>query len=67
MIESVKAYFKIPNKILQKKSGTFVLETYNSKNCFSVIEFFENYPLRGEKNKSFEYFRSHMVSKHNKK
>ena len=67
MIESVKAYFKIPNKILQKKDGTFVLETYNSKNCFSIIEFFESYPLKGEKNESFEYFRAHMKLKYNKK
>lgn len=67
IIESIKSYFKIPNKILQKKCGTFVIETYNSKNCFLIVEFFERYPLRGEKNKSFERFKIHMESKYNKK
>ena len=67
IIDSIKTFFEIPNKVLQKKCGTFVLETYNSRCCFQVSNFFENYPLKGEKMVSFSRFKDHLYLKYAKK
>jgi hypothetical protein len=64
LIESIKSYFELPNKIqLQKKSETFVLETYNLRCCLKIINFFDTYNLRGEKGASFDKFKKHVFKK----
>jgi hypothetical protein len=67
IIDSIKTFFEIPNKILQKKCGTLVIETYNSRCCLKVAKFFENYTLKGEKNVSFDFFKKHLYLKYVKK
>ena len=59
----IKNYFELPNKILLKKCGTHVLETYNLKCCTKIIDFFNNYPLKGHKKVSFELFKIHLEGK----
>jgi hypothetical protein len=63
LLNSIKVFLKLPNKVFQKKCGTSVLETYNSRCCFRVIEFFEDYPLKGEKYISFTRFKNYLQSK----
>lgn len=64
IIDSIKTFFEIPNKILLKKCGTLVIETYNSRCCLKVARFFENYTLKGEKKVSFDFFKKHLYSKY---
>ena len=64
IIDSVKTFFEIPNKVIQKKYGTLVVETFNSRCCFKVSNFFEKYPLRGEKISSFNRFKTHLYLKY---
>ena len=63
IIESIKEFFDLPNKILKKKCGTYVLETYNVKCCVNIINFFDKYKLLGDKLNSFHVFKKHVLSK----
>jgi hypothetical protein len=67
IMNSIKTFFEIPNKILQTKCGTLVLETANSRCCFKVLKFFESGSLKGEKRISFNRFKGHLYSKYDKK
>jgi hypothetical protein len=66
VLESIKNYFELPNKITKKKCGTFVIETYNTKCCFKILHFIEKYQLKGQKSVSFGHFKNHLISKYSK-
>jgi hypothetical protein len=64
IIESIKTFFKLPNKIrTQKQTKFFIIETYNTRSLYQIINFFEQYSLRGEKSGSFQLFKNYFNSK----
>lgn len=56
LINLIKLFFNLPNK-LREKENFFIIETYNKKSIIKIIEFFNNYNLKGEKKESFELFK----------
>lgn len=63
VLESIKKYFKIENKIYLKKNNFFLLEVFKSSILHNILEHIEKYPLLGAKNNSFQIFKKEIYSK----
>jgi len=57
IIKSIKYKFLLPNKIQQKANGLYVIETYNRASLNRIITFCDT-KLKGEKQKSLDYFKT---------
>jgi len=58
VLELIKKYFNIDNKIQEKKNNFYLLEVYKNSILVNIIKHFENYPLLGFKNVSFQKFKN---------
>lgn len=56
ILEAIKEFFQLPNKIQSKKNKMYVLESGHRSSLKRLIEFFEEFPLMGEKKNSYERF-----------
>lgn len=56
LMEMIKNYFSITNKVNNLHKKYFVIETYKKKNLLSLISHFKNYPLLGNKSQSLIKF-----------
>ena len=66
IMESIKTFFEIKNKIVRhKRSDVLEIEVGNRRCCFKVADFFEKYPLKGQKKVSFDLYKQHIESKYN--
>lgn len=63
ILESIKEWFLLPNKIQVKKGNFYVIETYSLQKCLLIIDFIDNYKLHGEKVLSFDIFKKHVLKK----
>ena len=62
IIELVKKWFIMPNKIQSKADGMFVIEGSNRQMLARVIQFFSSHPLLGEKYIQFLRFQASFES-----
>lgn len=56
LIEAIKEYFKINNKVKTMHNKLYILEVYNKEVLLKIITHCTNNPLLGEKSKSLETF-----------
>lgn len=42
IIDAVKTRFALPNKVIEKRCGTYIIETYNRKSIDRLLEFCQN-------------------------
>ena len=56
IIESIKKYFQLPNKIQLKKNDFYLIETSNRISLNNIIDLIKKYHLKGEKLESFKKF-----------
>jgi hypothetical protein len=57
LIESIRNYFQIENKIRNPNKNFWSIETYRRTTLYNIIKHFDNYPLLGEKLISFSKFK----------
>lgn len=60
IIEVIKKYFDIKNKILIKKNNLFLLEVYNKSSLLNIINHCTSFSLIGYKNTSFIKFKENF-------
>lgn len=58
LIEGIRLFFQMPNKIQSKANNMFVVEGAQRFMLANLIEFFENHQFLGQKKESFEKFKS---------
>ena len=56
IINSIKIYFKIENKLRNPYDNFYLLEVYKKEKLKFIINHFLNYPLLGEKHESLKKF-----------
>jgi hypothetical protein len=56
ILEAIKEFFQLPNKIQSKKNKMYVLEGGHRSSLKRIIGFFEKFPLMGEKKNAYEKF-----------
>lgn len=54
LINSIKNFFEIENKVRNSYGNFYLLEVYKKEKLKFIINHFNNYPLLGEKNKSLQ-------------
>lgn len=57
VLESIKKYFKIENKIYSKNNNLFLFKVYKSSILLNILEHIDQFPLLGAKNNSFQTFK----------
>jgi hypothetical protein len=56
LIEAIKEYFKVTNKVRNSYGKFYLLEIYKKEVLLKIITHCTNYPLLGEKSKSLKIF-----------
>ena len=63
LIDAIKQYFKLTNKIKNPYDKYYLLQVYNKQVLFKIISHCTNYPLLGEKYESLKKFNQILQSK----